>query len=363
MSDPTTSESTEQTPEPIGPVSGVEDLSPDTRALFDAYAQQQADEEGSAPPVEESTDEPPAAEPQGEDAAPPADPGEQPPAPQDPAPQPPDVFTDAFEKLREREREIDAKREELKPLEERIQQYEQTNAGWNDNRVGTLQQHIARAIGSDDPAAIRKEVEALYEDLTLTVLDVKDENSEAKKARSEAAKVRRELEEHKQKLAKAEQEREEARARSEFEQRIGEAVMSIDGYLRDTAHEFPALLGAKDALSELNGKGPAEVVWEIMSSAHERNEEITLKEAAALANEHIQHLAEKFRPLLAPKEAGQSAEPSKQTTSDLPSNPVPRTLTNSQAAQASVPAKEPEFIEDPEEAAKATLARFAAHFK
>jgi hypothetical protein len=222
------------------------------------------------------------------------------------------------------------------------QAYQALSEGWRDDRVGTLRSHIAAAIGTDDPAALKQEISSLYEDLTLTVLDVPVDSD--KQVINEVTKLRRELAQSKQEIAKAEAAKQVEAEKAQHAKAVSETVHNLGRFISDVAHEYPYLSRHEKA---------GEVVFEVMDQHLAQGESITAAEAAHLANEHFQTEAEKYRDLFAPA-GGEPKTPSKQKTRRK-SKAGSRTITNAQASESPNRKPRPKYIEDAEESKSASL--------
>lgn len=330
-------------PESPGAVRSLDDLSPETRALMAEVAKQGPDDaDDEAPEVEEDAEEVEAGP--GEAEATEVEPAETKSEPVVDA----TVLSSALDQLREREKALDAKRDEIEAAEKRIADRERRMDAWKTDRLAALRD-IAEEIGAKEPDAQKAWLEGLYEEMTYNVLGVEPdaETSEAKKARSETASLRRQVEELKKQQAEAERQRAEAAQRAEEEQKIAGAIRSVGGYLSDAAHEFPFLTRGSDE--------PGKVVWDVLNQAAVEGKELTLKEAADLAEAHFKTEAERFRDLLTPKT---DETPEGTSTQRTTSHSGTRTLTNNSASAAPPPKPSvlPGDLDDDDEARAATIA-------
>jgi hypothetical protein len=108
------------------------------------------------------------------------------------------------------------------------------------------------------------------------------------------------------------------------------AVESIGSYLKDLEHDYPFLMAEADE--------PADIVWAIIEEADRAGKELTLGEAAKLANDHFQpafeRKAPRYQSLLAPNK-GEDKPAKPEDAQPKLSAPPRKSLTNADASQVS----------------------------
>jgi len=120
----------------------------------------------------------------------------------------------------------------------------------------------------------------------------------------------------------------EAKEAEERDRAIQGAKQAVGSFLKDLEHEHPFLMAEADE--------PEEIVWNILEAAQERGDEITLAQAAALANEHFQPIYERKKPrylnLPAPPKA--SGDQNKPEAPPSQKSAPRKSITNADASQA-----------------------------
>ncbi len=167
----------------------------------------------------------------------------------------------------------------------------------------------------------------LYNGLTDRLLKDKNGTQQPTQVERGVTHLRSKLETLEQKNAALEARLAERDA-AEHEQRIRGAVERVGGYLKDAEHDYPFLMAEAD--------DPGEVVWSILEEAEKHGQELTLEEAAKLANDHFQPTATKkadrYKNLLAPTKANGVPPKPEATRSQVA--PPRKSLTNADASQA-----------------------------
>ena len=122
-------------------------------------------------------------------------------------------------------------------------------------------------------------------------------------------------------------------AKEAEEQRVAVqgALQTVGGFLTKQEHEYRYLMAEAD--------DPTEIVWSIMEDANAQGVELSLGDAAALANEHFKPTFEKkkdrYQRLTAPERGADT--PSKPESTPKPSASTRKSLTNADASQATAP--------------------------
>lgn len=221
-------------------------------------------------------------------------------------------------------RQLEAERAKFKEREPKLAALEKIERLMDDgDRAGAIVELHRLKYG--DKAA--EELAESYNGLTQHVLGVQNNPQNAKVERS-VSRIQEQLDALKHEKAQAEARVAEMEARDR-DQRIHAAIDSVGTFLKDAESDYPYLLAEADA--------PEHVVWGILEKAAENDQELTLEEAARLANDHFRPAFEKKAPryqnLLAPTKA--TGSPTKPEASTSPIGQPPRkSLTNADASQA-----------------------------
>lgn len=253
---------------------------------------------------------------------------------QPPAPEPaaPDLAAEVMKRrgadqLRELVREkkqLEAKAEKYKAAESKVAAYERIerlmDAGDDDEAVMELLK-----LKHGEKAAER--LAPTYNGLTRRVLGTQ--------ANPELAKVEQRVSRFDQRVEKLEQEKAQAEAKlaemesKDRESRIQGAIKSVGDYLKTQESAYPHLLAEADA--------PEDVVWNILEEAEKHGQELTLEQAAKLADDHFkpafERKAARYQNLLAPK-TGNVVPTKPEASPSTKAAPPRKSLTNADASQA-----------------------------
>lgn len=291
-------------------------------------------------PDEAATNEaPPAPAPT---TTPPAEAAKEPAA--DPAPEPPkvDLAAEVMKRrdakelaaLSRQQRQLEAERTKLKELEPKAASFARAQRLAEDgDRVGAISAMLEAWHGDAEKA--KAALADYYNDLTAHVLAVQNAPQNPSKLERRVSRHEEDLEALKRERDQAKAEAEELKAR-DHEQRVQGAIQQVASFLRDSESEFPHLTAEADA--------PEDVVWGILEEAMARGEDLTLEQAAKLADEYFKPAVERkktrYQNLLAPKKANGVPPKSEAPTSPM-SAPPRKSLTNADASQAPQPQELP----------------------
>ncbi len=346
MSQTEPSDTLEGRSEPLSPaVDSINDVSDETRALLSELVK---DGPEAAPEPKEEQSEP---EPEPEEAIEEEEYEEE----DDPEEA---AFEGAFEKLRQREAELDARREELRAAEEEVRRFQERNSGFKQDPTGMVKHYLAEAMGVDiNDESVNDAYRELYKQMTPEMLGV-DAGTDAK-ALAETRRLKGELDAYKKKQAEEIASREEEQHRREYEYKAAAAAQNIQGYIEEAAHEYPFLVAGTSTEGEPNAGDVVFSLMEEMVKADPDNEP-DLREAAEMVEEYYRNRAEAFasvQHLLTQEESDeQDDDYEEQTRPERKRAKASPTLTNAGAARAAKPEPE-EYIEDNNEAHAATIAK------
>jgi hypothetical protein len=289
-----------------------------------------------APAAKVATTSPPAAV-----AATPAAPGttggEAPakgePTPTDPAPPKVDFAAEVMKRRDAKElaqvvrekKAVEAERAKLKEHEQKLESFRIVEQLLEDgDDAGAIEALIRLKAG--DKASER--LASTYNALTERMLKAQDgKKQEPTPVERDVSRLRQRLEALEQQKASAEAKLAEKEA-AEHEQRVQNAIGQVGTYLKDAEHEYPYLMAEAD--------DPGEVVWHILDEAAKHGQELTIGDAAKLANDHFQPTvtkkADRYKNLLAPTKA--NGVPPKPEALRSQSAPPRKSLTNADASQA-----------------------------
>lgn len=189
----------------------------------------------------------------------------------------------------------------------------------------------------------------VYNGLTRRVLGVQSDPQLAK-VEQRVSRFDEQLEAIKNEKAQIEAKLAERDA-ADQELRVQGAIKQVEGYLKGFESEYPFLLAEADS--------PEEVVWGILEEAAQHGQDLTLEQAARLANDHFKPAFEKRAPryqnLLAQNQAkGSPTKP--EAPASTTGAPPRKSLTNADAS--SVPAEK--ALEPPKTDAERRDRAFAA---
>jgi hypothetical protein len=246
-------------------------------------------------------------------------------------------FSDALGELQKKANELDAKKRALADAEKAVSAHSERLKNYQDDPVGAVQKFIAEAMGTTDSAKIREGLGALYDELTLTILDLPVDSE--KKQAAATSKLKREIEALRQEREAERQRLQEEQQEREHQSAVKNAVSVFDTKIESESDKYPYL----QAGAKAQGHSPGGVVWGIVEGTFAKDgTEMSFEEAAEIANTHYKNLAEGFRPLFAPSE--QSTAPAK--TAKSKGKKKVKSLTNADASTASGKIPETGYIAD-----------------
>lgn len=221
---------------------------------------------------------------------------------------------------------LEADREKFKGHESRLSTLEKIERLMDDGDDAEAVMELLRFKHGDKAA---ERLAPAYNGLTKRVLGVQIDPQTAKVEQS-VSRIQKQLDALKQEKAQTEAKLAERESEAR-EVAIQGAIRQVGSYLKTVEAEFPHLLAEADA--------PEEVVWGILEEAEKHGQELTLEQAAKLADEHFQPSFERRKAryesknLLAPNKANEV--PTKlEAPSSTKAAPPRKSLTNADASQA-----------------------------
>ncbi len=233
--------------------------------------------------------------------------------------------TQALAGLVREKRQLEAERAKYKEHEPKLTAFRRIEQLLEEGDDATAIEELIKLKSGDKH---KERLATTYNALTDRILKGHSEKQQPSLVERSVSRLEKQLEELQARETQAQSKLAEREA-AEQEQRAREVVTNVSTYLKGAEQEYPFLMAEADE--------PGEVVWAIMEEAEKLGQELTLGEAAKLANTHFQPTAEKkadrYKNLLAPKGSNVPIKPEAPTRTSAPPR---KSLTNADASQAPV---------------------------